>query len=348
MSKKEKIMKLQSQNSSALLPKAFIPKSQQRKANSTMKSPVGIGILRNEKKEAAAAPSKTRQTSHLRVEENQSSASLSRLIKQRSQAIDTMLSPLSNKDEPAIKEGVSSTAEIQQASINPLPPMSLILQSNFPTKKKKKTIGLKHDQSQPATTSSFPSITHHLNSPKQHHANHQFPAGAPEEATMDKINLVDRRSRKTSPGRYYKHKSGKLNGSLSQASSSIDRHDLSRLSINQVKSTYKSGSYCTELWSDQLLPRVEAKPFGVPNLRQVLYIQRQTINRVEILIEVSKTDNGKFFIVVFQRYIRPGKSSSELFDDISVKEMFQLEAIQLLKKFGNDLHAFINQTVSFN
>ena len=28
--------------------------------------------------------------------------------------------------------------------------------------------------------------------------------------------------------------------------------------------------------------------------------------------------------------------------------MFQLEAIQLLKKFGNDLQTFINETVHFN
>jgi len=91
---------------------------------------------------------------------------------------------------------------------------------------------------------------------------------------------------------------------------------------------------------------VEAKPFGVPNLRQVLYTQKQSIGRVELLTEVSKTDNGKFFIVVFQRYLKPSKTAAaaavELFDDISVKEMFQLEAIQLLKKFDNNLQTFIN------
>ena len=32
--------------------------------------------------------------------------------------------------------------------------------------------------------------------------------------------------------------------------------------------------------------------------------------RVELLIEVSKTDNGKFYIVVFQRYLKPKKTSA--------------------------------------
>ena len=48
-----------------------------------------------------------------------------------------------------------------------------------------------------------------------------------------------------------------------------------------------------------MLPRVEAKPFGVPNKRTVVYVTLKTIKRVELLIEVSKTNNGKFFIVIF-------------------------------------------------
>ena len=186
---------------------------------------------------------------------------------------------------------------------------------------------------------------------------------------MDQLNLVKLRKSggKSAAGRYFTHKTGK--GSLSQTSNSIE-HDLSRLSVSQAERSSKPGSFCTELWSEQLLPRVEAKPFGVPNLRQVLFIQRQAIDRVELLIEVSKTDNGKFYIVVFQRYVKPkfnasktvtGKNAKSVmamappqaftlstFDDISVKEMWQLEAIQLLKKFDNDLSKFVNQTVSFN
>ena len=41
-------------------------------------------------------------------------------------------------------------------------------------------------------------------------------------------------------------------------------------------------------------------------------------------------------------------NNNNLFDDISVKEMWQIEAIQLLKKFDNNLETFVNQTVSFN
>ena len=83
------------------------------------------------------------------------------------------------------------------------------------------------------------------------------------------------------------------------------------------------------------------------------------MGRVELLIEVSKTENGKFYIVVFQRYLKPKKTAANAitvgggatemekqpiqtttashFDDIQVKEMWQLEAIQLLKRFNNDL-----------
>ena len=92
--------------------------------------------------------------------------------------------------------------------------------------------------------------------------------------------------------------------------------------------------FCTDLWSDQILPRVEAKPFGLPNLRTVLLTQHQTVGRVELLTEVSKTDSGKFYIVVFQRFVKPKKSArtsalnvdstesletgpSNLFDDIT-------------------------------
>jgi len=84
------------------------------------------------------------------------------------------------------------------------------------------------------------------------------------------------------------------------------------------------------MWSEQLLPRVEAKPFGVPNTRTVLLVKIELIGRVELLIEVSKTDNGKFFIVVFQRFkkIKPSAKpnseefvNSSSFDDITVKEI---------------------------
>ena len=66
---------------------------------------------------------------------------------------------------------------------------------------------------------------------------------------------------------------------------------------------------------------------------------------------MSKTENGKFFIVVFQRFQKPKKAASgtsssqpvnNTFDDITVKELSQVEAIQLLKRFGNDLQTFVN------
>ena len=56
-----------------------------------------------------------------------------------------------------------------------------------------------------------------------------------------------------------------------------------------------------------MLPRIEAKPFGVPNKRTVLYVKSDVKDRVELLTEVSKTDNGKFFIVVFQRFLKNKK-----------------------------------------
>ena len=55
--------------------------------------------------------------------------------------------------------------------------------------------------------------------------------------------------------------------------------------------------------------RIEAKPFGVPNNRNVLLVKKELIGRVELLTEVSKTDNGKFFIVVFQRYTKSKQSA---------------------------------------
>jgi hypothetical protein len=36
------------------------------------------------------------------------------------------------------------------------------------------------------------------------------------------------------------------------------------------------------------------------------------------------------------------------FNDIKVKEMWQVEAIQLLKRFNNDLSAFIGEVVVYN
>ena len=37
-----------------------------------------------------------------------------------------------------------------------------------------------------------------------------------------------------------------------------------------------------------------------------------------------------------------------MFDSIQVKEMWQVEAIQLLKRFNNDLQVFIDKTVTYN
>ena len=63
------------------------------------------------------------------------------------------------------------------------------------------------------------------------------------------------------------------------------------------------------------------------------------------MTEISKTDNGKFFIVVFKRFIKKKKKSSpprgghsalesyggtvdtDMFDDIFVKDLQSLQAI---------------------
>ena len=102
-------------------------------------------------------------------------------------------------------------------------------------------------------------------------------------------------------------------------------------------------SETSQLWNaESMKPRHQAKRFGVPNKRQVLLVKKMVRGRVKLLIEVSKTENGKFFIVVFQRYLIVAKTSpratieeqqeerdakSELFDDIKVKEMWQMQAI---------------------
>ena len=41
-------------------------------------------------------------------------------------------------------------------------------------------------------------------------------------------------------------------------------------------------------------------------------------------------------------------TNSELFDDIKVKEMWQVQAIQLLKLYDNDLSHFIDSVVVYN
>lgn len=116
------------------------------------------------------------------------------------------------------------------------------------------------------------------------------------------------------------------------------------------------------LWDEtNLQPRLEAKPFGVPNRRQVLLVRKRLQARVELLIEVSKTEHGKFFIVVFQRFAKArrvpatggagpgsGTGTAGLFDDIKVKEMWQVQAIQLLKLYDNELGRFVEAAVVFN
>ena len=120
------------------------------------------------------------------------------------------------------------------------------------------------------------------------------------------------------------------------------------------------------LWSESLQPRIEARPFGVPPNRTVLRVQRKTIDRVELLTEISKTENGKFFIVVFKRFIKkkmksPGRGGhsalesyggaidpTDLFDDIYVKDIQSLQAIQLLKRYENDLDRFIDSSYRYN
>ena len=119
------------------------------------------------------------------------------------------------------------------------------------------------------------------------------------------------------------------------------------------------------LWSESLQPRIEARPFGVPPKRTVLKVQRKTIDRVELLTEISKTEN-KFFIVVFKRFVKKKKKSpgrgghsalesyggtidpTNLFDDIYVKDIQSLQAIQLLKRYDNDLDRFINSAYKYN
>ena len=118
------------------------------------------------------------------------------------------------------------------------------------------------------------------------------------------------------------------------------------------------------LWSDSLHPRIEARAFGVPIKRIVLKVKRQKIERVELLTEVSKTENGKFYIVVFKRFVKKKKQSSpsrrrsaldgypmvetDLFDDIYIKELQGIQAIQLLKRFDNDLDKLISCAVKYN
>ena len=66
-------------------------------------------------------------------------------------------------------------------------------------------------------------------------------------------------------------------------------------------------------------------------------MQLKKIERVELLTEVSKTDTGKFFIVVFKRFLKKNKASpmrggtalesygaavdTDIFNDIYVKEI---------------------------
>ena len=93
-------------------------------------------------------------------------------------------------------------------------------------------------------------------------------------------------------------------------------------------------------------------------------MQRKKIDRVELLYEISKTDTGKFFIVVFKRFLKKKKAASpiragtdlgnygadntDIFNDIYVKEIQWIQAIQLLKRFDNDLEKFINAVVKYN
>ena len=63
-----------------------------------------------------------------------------------------------------------------------------------------------------------------------------------------------------------------------------------------------------DIWSYSLKPR-NVKVFGVPNERQVVHVEIQTLpeSNVELLTELSPTPTGKFFIVVFQRKLLPFK-----------------------------------------
>jgi hypothetical protein len=110
----------------------------------------------------------------------------------------------------------------------------------------------------------------------------------------------------------------------------------------------------TLVWSNQVVePRCQAKPFGVPNDRQVLHVELRTYGQTQLCIEVSKTLLGKFFIVVFQRlepqcHQHSTPDPQSLFDNIHVKEMWQMQAMQLLKRFDNDVPSFTREAVKFN
>ena len=139
-------------------------------------------------------------------------------------------------------------------------------------------------------------------------------------------------------------------GSSRNDSNSIYQPDLvQERSISSVTPLSMNTRVCNEIWAEHFEPRVQAKPFGVPNLRTVLYVKHWQVGRVELLTEVSTTTNDKLYIVVFQRYLKPKKSGQgneeqddrNDFDDIKVKEMWQVEAIQLLKRHDNDLRTFV-------
>ena len=93
-------------------------------------------------------------------------------------------------------------------------------------------------------------------------------------------------------------------------------------------------------------------------MRSVLLVKHWKVGRVELLTELSTTTNGKLYIVVFQRFLRPKRTGGlphmevqtarNDFDDIKVKEMSQVEVIQLLKRYNNDLEAFIDHAVNYN
>ena len=54
-----------------------------------------------------------------------------------------------------------------------------------------------------------------------------------------------------------------------------------------------------DIWSEVLEPRFQAKTFGVPNSRTVILAKKWLSGRCEFLTEVSTTNNGKLYIVVF-------------------------------------------------
>ena len=78
-------------------------------------------------------------------------------------------------------------------------------------------------------------------------------------------------------GRYFSHRKSSISEAAGSSSSiNYDNGDLSRLSVAQIERSNTQIPYCTDIWSEhQMLPRVEAKPFGVPNTRQVLLVQRK-------------------------------------------------------------------------